>query len=173
MDQTKLQEILQAHKKWLAGDYKEGARANLRAADLRAADLRGADLRDADLNGANLNGANLRDADLRDADLNGANLRDADLHGANLLGADLHGADLDFSDFPLWCGGLDVHIDDKLASQLLYHLLRNVAYSKNTGEELRSLLLTPELIGAANLFHRVDECGKIVVPEVNVNESRA
>ena len=123
MDQTKLQEILQAHKKWLAGDYKEGARANLRAADL--------------------------------------------------LAADLHGADLDFSDFPLWCGGLDVHIDDKLASQLLYHLLRNVAYSKNTGEELRSLLLTPELIGAANLFHRVDECGKIVVPEVNVNESRA
>ncbi len=193
MDQTKLQEILQAHKKWLAGDYKEGARANLRAADLLAADLHGADLRGADLNGANLRGANLHGANLRAADLNGANLhganlraadlrgadlRDADLNGANLRaadlhGADLHGADLDFSDFPLWCGGLDVHIDDKLASQLLYHLLRNVAYSKNTGEELRSLLLTPELIGAANLFHRVDECGKIVVPEVNVNESRA
>lgn len=111
MEQAKLQEILQAHKKWLAGDYKEGARADLRGANLR-------------------------------------------------------GANLDFSCLPLWCGGLDVQIDDRLARQLFYHLLRNVAYSNNTSEELKSLLLTPELLNAANRFHRVDECGKIVVPEV-------
>ena len=186
MEQAKLQEILQAHKKWLAGDYKEGARADLRDADLRDADLRGADLRDADLRNAdlrnadlrnaNLCGADLRDADLRGADLRGADLRGADLRnadlrnanlcGANLRGANLRGADLDFSCLPLWCGGLDVQIDDRLARQLFYHLLRNVAYSNNTSEELKSLLLTPELLNAANRFHRVDECGKIVAPEV-------
>lgn len=37
--------------------------------------------------------------------------------------ADLSGADLDYSAFPLWCGGLDVNIDDRQATQLLYHLL--------------------------------------------------
>ena len=68
MDETKLQQILEDHVKWLKGNTK-GKRA-----DLRGADLRGADLRDANLNGANLSGANLRGADLRGADLGGANL---------------------------------------------------------------------------------------------------
>ena len=196
MEQAKLQEILQAHKKWLAGDYKEGARADLRDADLHGADLRGADLSGAELSGANMFDANLRNADLRNANLCGANLCGADLRGANMFGAnlcganmfganlcgadlryanlcgaglrgaDLRGANLDFSCFPLWCGGLDMHIDDRLARQLLYHLLRNVAYSKNTSDEMKSLLFTPELISAANQFHRVDECGRIAQQEV-------
>ena len=156
MEQAKLQEILQKHKKWLDGDNIEGVKADLRGADLRNADLRGADLRN----------ANLRDANLCAADLSGADLRNANLRNANLRGANLRGANLDFSCLPLWWGGLDVQIDDRLARQLLYHLLRNVAYSNNTSEELKSLLLTPELLNAANQFHRVDECGKIVVPEV-------
>ena len=171
MEQAKLQEILQKHKKWLDGDNIEGVKANLRGADLRGADLRNANLRnanlrDANLYGADLSNANLCDAILRDANLRGADLRDANLYGANLSDANLYGANLDFSCLPLWCGGLDVQIDDRLARQLLYHLLRNVAYSNNTSEELKSLLLTPELLNAANRFHRVDECGKIVVPEV-------
>ena len=156
MEQAKLQEILQKHKKWLDGDNIEGVKADLRGADLRNADLRGADLRN----------ANLRDDNLCAADLSGADLRNANLRNANLRGANLRGANLDFSCLPLWCGGLDVQIDDRLARQLLYHLLRNVAYSNNTSEELKSLLLTPELLNAANRFHRVDECGKIVVQEV-------
>ena len=176
MEQAKLQEILQAHKKWLAGDYKEGARADLSGADLRNADLRGADLSGAELSGAHMFDANLRNADLRNANLCGANLCGADLRGANMFGAnlcgaglrgaDLRGANLDFSCFPLWCGGLNMHIDDRLARQLLYHLLRNVAYSKNTSDEMKSLLFTPELISAANQFHRVDECGRIAQQEV-------
>lgn len=59
MEQEKLSKILQAHKKWLDSNGKEGVRANLSDADLSDADLRG---------------ANLRDADLRDADLRGANM---------------------------------------------------------------------------------------------------
>lgn len=55
---------------------------------------------------------NLRGANLRWADLSGANLSGANLHGANLSGADLSGADIDFACWPLWCGSLDVKIDD-------------------------------------------------------------
>ena len=189
MTQEELDQVLKLHKKWLDGD-SAGRRASLdgaylvgatlRGATLRGADLRGAGLRDADfrnatLRGADLRGADLRRATLRGADLRGADLRRADLHGADLSGADLsgadlsgaelHGADIDFSVWPLWCGGLDVHIDDRIAIQLLYHLVRNVLYSKNTSEELKSLLSQKEIVKVANQFHRVDECGRIEVTE--------
>lgn len=59
MEQEKLSEILQAHKKWLDSNGKEGVRASLNGADLcyanlRFANLRYIDLRDADLNGADM-----------------------------------------------------------------------------------------------------------------------
>ena len=111
--------------------------------------------RRASLAGAYLVGATFRGADLRDADLRGADLRDADLRGANI----------DFSVWPLWCGGLDVHIDDRIAIQLLYHLVRNVLFSRNTSEELKRLLSQKEIVKVANQFHRVDESGKIEVSE--------
>lgn len=141
MDEKKLAEILRKHKEWIVGGCERGEKADLCDADLYGADL--------------------RDADLRGADLSRANLCDADLRHANLSGADLSGADLDFSVLPLWCGGLSVHIDDRLARQLLYHMLKNVGFSKNTSAEMKRLLLTPELVEEANRFHRVDECGKI------------
>lgn len=106
-----------------------------------------------------------RIADLRDADFRNATLRGADLRYANLNGADLRGANIDYSAFPLWCGGLDVNIDDRIAIQLLYHLVRNVLYSKNTSEELKNLLSQKEIVKVANQFHRVDECGRIEVTE--------
>ena len=62
--------ILDAHKKWLAGDSGERA-------DLSGADLSGAKLSGADLSGANLRGANLREVDLRWANLSGADLSGA------------------------------------------------------------------------------------------------
>ena len=139
MTQEELDKVLKLHKKWLDGD-SAGRRASLDGAYLVGATLRGADLR-----GAYLVSANLRGADLRDADLRGANI--------------------DFSVWPLWCGGLDVHIDDRIAIQLLYHLVRNVLYSKNTSEELKSLLGQKDIVRVANQFHRVDECGRIEVTE--------
>ena len=139
MTQEELDKVLKLHKKWLDGD-SAGRRASLDGAYLVGATLRGADLR-----GAYLVSANLRGADLRDADLRGANI--------------------DFSVWPLWCGGLDVHIDDRIAIQLLYHLVRNVLYSKNTSEELKNLLSQKEIVKVANQFHRVDECGRIGVTE--------
>ena len=159
MTKEELDKVLESHKKWLDGDCG-GKRADLCGADLRGADLRGANLIGADLRGANLYGANLYGADLRGADLSGADLIGADLRGANLCDADI-----DFSVWPLWCGGLDVHIDDRIAIQLLYHLVRNVLYSKNTSEELKSLLSQKEIVTVANQFHRVNERGRIEVTE--------
>ena len=140
MDKKELDLILEKHEKWLDNE-NDGERAN----------LQGADLRDADLRSANLRGANLR----------GANLRGADLRGADLQYADLRDADLDYSCWPLWCSSLGVHIDDRLAKQLLYHLLYNAAYSKNISEEVKNALLRPDIVALANEFHRVEGCGKI------------
>ena len=98
MKQEELQKILEAHGKWINGEYG-GARANLRGADLRGADLRGANLSDANLRGANLRGANLSDANLSDANL-------------------------DFSCWPLWCGGLAVKVCKRIAVQLAYHFCK-------------------------------------------------
>ena len=115
-----LEKVLDLHKKWL--NEQGGERANLRGADLRRANLSGANLRGADLSGANLSGADLRGADLSGANLRGADLSGANLRRANLRRANLSGANLDFSCFPLWCGGSKFKCDTKLVYQLLAHI---------------------------------------------------
>ena len=156
MTQIELNKFLEEHKKWLETEGKEGKRAKLSGEDLRQVDLSCANLRYADFSLADLRHANLSDADLRYADVNFA-----DLSFANLSNADLRYAVLDYSTFPLWSGGLNVHIDDRQATQLLYHLVRNVLFSKNTSKELKNLLGSKELIEQANKFHRVKKFGKI------------
>jgi uncharacterized protein YjbI with pentapeptide repeats len=91
--------------------------------------LRDANLRYADLCGANLYDAELRYADLRYADLRDADLRDANLRYADLRGADLRDADLDFSQLNLSCKGLNFKIDERLAKQLMYHVINLMQYS--------------------------------------------
>ena len=86
----------------------------------------------------------------------------ANLEGANLEGADLARADLDYSCFPLWCGSLSAHFDDKQIRQIAYHLVKAGLNSKNTSDEVKSELA--KIIDLANGFHRVEECGKIDHP---------
>ncbi len=124
MKQEELQEILDAHKKWINGK-DGGARANLRGADLR-----GADLREANLRGADLGGADLREANLR-------------------------GADLDFSCWPLWCGGLAVKVCKRIAVQLAYH------FCKLDCDDPEYIAARNAILDFANQFHRVGECGKL------------
>lgn len=133
MEQKKLDEILEKHRKWL-NDEEGGGRANLR--------------------GANLRGANLRDANLENADLRGANLETADLRGANL-----ENADLDYSCWPLWCGSLKAHIDDRIGIQLLYHAVSSILYSKYTSKWLKKGVSC--VVWICNKFHRVEECGEL------------
>ena len=144
MTRNEISEILRKHKMWI-DDEEGGERANLSGADLRGADLSGADLSGADLSGADLIEANRSRADLR---------------GADLSGADLSGANLDFSCLPLWCGSLNAEFDDKQIIQIVYHAVKSGINSKNTSDEVKNEL--SKLIGLANKFHRVQECGTII-----------
>ncbi|MEE1492952.1 MAG: pentapeptide repeat-containing protein [Massilioclostridium sp.] len=135
--------------------------ANLSDADLCYANLSDANLSDADLRGADLCYANLSDADLSGAnlsgaDLSGANLSGADLSGANLSGANLSGANLDFSCYPLWCGGLRVKTDKRLACQLAYHLCSMQC------DDAEFISMRNSILDFANQFHRVEECGRLL-----------
>jgi len=93
MPDEELQKILEAHRKWVESEEKDGKRAglyraNLERASLYRANLQGAFLRRANLQGAYLSGANLQGAFLRRANLQGAFLRRANLQGAFLADAD-------------------------------------------------------------------------------------
>ena len=134
--------------------------ANLSEANLRGADLRGANLSEANLRGADLSEANLSEADLRGANLRGANLGDADLRDADLRGANLRGADLDYSCYPLWCGSLHLKADKRLACQLAYHLCSMQC------DDADYIKMRNSILGFANQFHRVDECGELKEREI-------
>lgn len=147
IDGKTLDKILDQHKNWLnvvggtraelRGAYLRGADlqgvdlrdANLRDANLQYADLRDADLQSADLQSAELQGAKLQRADLRDAELQGAKLQRAELQRADLQGADLRDAKLDFSQLNLACVGLNFKIDERIAKQLMYHVINLMQYS--------------------------------------------
>ena len=87
--EEELRQILEAHRKWVESEKKQGKRANLRDANLRGANLYRANLQRAIFIRANLQGIHLYRANLR-----GANLRDAKLQGARLIESDVSGADL-------------------------------------------------------------------------------
>ncbi len=169
MDRKELNIELNLHKMWLNSEFG-GRRANLRSADLSGANLNDANLKDADLRRANLSDADLSDADLRSADLRRANLSDADLRSADLSGANLNdanlkdadlrranlsGADLDYSCLPLWCGGLKFKACEKIAKQLLFHVLSVMQHSNIKIPETKK-----EIIDYANGFHRA-ECERL------------
>ena len=101
----------------------------------------------------NLSGLNLCDANLCDANLCGANLRGADLCGANLRDADLRGADIDYACWPLWCGGLHVKIDKRIACQLAYH------FCAQDCDDPEYIAARNAILSFANQFHRTEECG--------------
>lgn len=95
-----------------------------------------------------------------DYDLRGANLSDADLRGADLRGANLRGANLDYSCYPLWCGSLHLKADKRLACQLAYHLCSMQC------DDADYIKMRNSILGFANQFHRVDECGELEEREI-------
>ena len=105
-----------------------------------------------------LNDEGGRRADLSEANLRRANLRRANLRRADLSEADLSEANLDFSVLPLWCGSLNVKVDDRIVRQLLYHVIR-IAQVSSLSQELKDALLSKALIKQANLFHRATDGG--------------
>ena len=150
MKQKELNLILENHKLWLETSGKEGVSADLREADLRWANLSRANLKGVDLRWASLREANLSKADLREADLSSA-----DLSRANLKGVDLSGAELDFSNWPLWCGGLHVTTDRRIMAQFAYH------FCAQNCDDPDYIAARNAILDFANQFHRADECGRL------------
>jgi hypothetical protein len=85
----------------------------------------------------------------------------ADLIYADLNYANMSDVDLDYSAWPLWCGSLKAHVDDRIAIQLLYHTLSVVQHSPYISDEVKRALLTDTVVDIANRFHRVDDCGRL------------
>ena len=97
-----LNEVLEAHRKWIDSERKEGEKAILSGvvlhkAYLFEARLAHADLSSAKLEKANLAWANLQNANLLQACLAGSDLFAANLQGANLVKADWHWHSNEFS----------------------------------------------------------------------------
>ena len=88
--------------------------------------------------------------DLRDLLLTRADLAWADLTGTYLTGAILTGANIDCSDWPLWCGSLDVKVDKRIAVQLCYHFCA-LDCDEPEYQEARA-----KVLDFANLMHRTD-----------------
>ena len=95
-----------------------------------------------------------------DYDLSGADLSRANLSGADLRGADLSRANLDYSCYPLWCGSLHLKADKRLACQLAYHLCSMQC------DDADYIKMRNSILGFANQFHRVDECGELEEREI-------
>lgn len=149
MERTRLEKILELHKKWFAcedgGSRAYLSDANLRDANLRDANLSGANLRDADLSRADLSRANLSGADL-----SGADLRDADLSGANLSRANLSGAKELLSSI----GYLDAHFERADKGYIAYKTFG--AYRQPP----ESWKVEPDSIITENVNpNRTNECG--------------
>ena len=139
---------------------KDGCKEAILDYDLSHADLNHADLNYADLSYADLSYADLSYADLSYADLSCTDLSGAVLNGAVLKGADLRGADLDYSCYPLWCGGLHFKADKRLACQLAYHLCSMQC------DDADYIKMRNSILDFANRFHRVNECGKLEEREI-------
>ena len=103
MDKEKLNEIIKKHKKWLNCE-NGGVRADLSHSDLSHSDLSHIDLSHSDMSHSDLSHSNLRSCNLSHSNLSHSNI--------------------DYSCWPLWCMSLDACIDDRIARQLLYHLMR-------------------------------------------------
>lgn len=164
MEQAKLKEILEKHKKWLRGE-EGGENANLNGADLRRVDLRSANLNDANLSRANLFSANLSSANLNDADLSRANLFNANLSRADLSGADLRGADLrganlndaDLSDATGLLNPIDYLAEkfERTEDGYVVYKVFNVCY----GPPAKWKIEPGEIITEEVNFCRANECG--------------
>lgn len=75
----------------------------------------------------------------------------------------MRGADIDFACWPLWCGGLHVKIDKRIACQLAYHFCAQECDDPEYIEARNAIL------NFANQFHRAEECGILeeIVPVNN------
>ena len=171
--QDELNERIRKHRIWLEDKTNPDAmrlvltgynlshsnlsNSNLSKSDLSRSNLSNSNLRYSNLRYSNLSNTDLRHSCLRYSNLSYSNLSSSNLSYSDLRYADLSGSNLDYAAWPLWCGSVDVTIDERIAKQLLYHAL-SVALPHTPKRAI-----TKTLIKWANGFHRVGE-----VPELKV-----
>jgi len=134
--------------------------------DLRNTSFHGMSLRDLDFSGMDLfktcfDSAKLDNVTFAYTDLSycrflGAQLKNVDFSNANLVGAafvdaSFENCNLDFSTFPLFCGGLGWKVDARIVRQLAYHLCSMEC------DDPEFVGVREKLLSFANKFHRITE----------------
>lgn len=84
------------------------------------------------------------------ANLTGANFCSASMKHVNLSEAVVYGTNIDFSSWPMWCGGVSVKIDRRLAAQFAYHFCSMIC------EDEEFIAARKALLPLARRFHRHD-----------------
>ena len=145
-----IEELLEAHARWVETDGREGKPADLSGMDLRGVAALGSRpltaliAPDAIFYGLNLEGASLQGSNLQNADLRSVRLVGADLRGVNLVGAKLNYADLrDAKIGPLMIS------DDRLLPSRLDNVMAR--YADFRGADLRRASLIGSALAYANL----------------------
>lgn len=146
ISQRELDTAIQKHRMFLENS-QTGEKANFDNFNLSGMTFTGANLE-----GARFFGSTLISADFRSANLKNCNFRHCDLRNADFREADLRGALLDFSSFPLWCGGTRFKTDARLVAQVLAHLC-----SLDVPPEVRAEL--DKILPFAQTSHRAIDCG--------------
>lgn len=85
--------------------------------------------------------------------LSGLDLGGLNFKGANLCDANLCDANIDCACWPLWCGGLHVKIDKRIACQLAYH------FCNQDCDDSEYIAARNAILSFANQFHHAEECG--------------
>ena len=165
LQQHELDVMVEDHILWL-DDVSKGSQLDLSYQNLQDLKLKNVNLswdnfRSANLEFVNFSRSNLKNAclysaNLRFADLQMTDLRQADMRFTNLTSADLREADLrdtqlDFSSgIPFHCGGTEFIGDDRLFSQMVFHLTR--ADWSNCSEEIKRSMEIIKNLPIANNF---------------------
>ena len=93
MDQKELDEILEKHEKWLAGE-PDGERAIINDCDLYGLDLSGRNMRYCDLSYCDLRSCDLSGSDLRKCKIIGSEMSNSNLRFCNMSNSDLSDSDM-------------------------------------------------------------------------------
>lgn len=109
------------------------------------------------------------DADLERCDFSRACCLNSDFTNARLVGVNFHGcelananfisADIDYASLPMSCNSLHLTVDQRIAVQMAYH------FCALNCDDPAFITARNAILDFANTFHRVEECGKLIVKE--------
>lgn len=118
--------------------------------DLQNTDFSYSFAKEANFSNSDLAYSILDESDFTKANFSNTVLVNVKAHYGNFNHADFNNARLDYSSFGLWCGSLQMHLDDAQIAQLAYHLLSCSLHSKNASSTVKNQL--KNIINLGNQF---------------------